>query len=148
VEALLQLRSIRSLRYPARVRPSSSRLSKIYALHAICASHRPCVRSESSFGALPLRAASREHSHPHVASLCSLRTRKERLPSRLTSLQGALEIELSLHTLDPMGGIDILDQGNLVASRAPLSRDDSAVGQEILPYLSNPSSAQRYSQKQ
>lgn len=45
------------------------------------------------------------------------------------------EAELSVDALDTVGGVDVLDHGDLVASGGTLTRDDGGVGKEELPDL-------------
>ena len=43
--------------------------------------------------------------------------------------------ELGVDTLNAVRGVDVLDQGDLVASRGALARDDGGVCKEVLPDL-------------
>ena len=45
------------------------------------------------------------------------------------------QAELRGYAFDPVRGIDVLDQGDLVAGRGALAGDDGRVGEEVLPYL-------------
>ena len=45
------------------------------------------------------------------------------------------EAKLAGDALNPVRGVQILDQDNLVTGSAALARNDSRVGQEILPNL-------------
>ena len=49
--------------------------------------------------------------------------------------QGAGESELRGDSLDPVGGVEVLDQRDLVACGAALTRDDGGIGQKELPDL-------------
>ena len=42
--------------------------------------------------------------------------------------QGTLKAELVGDAFDAVGGVDVLDQGDLVACRGPLAGDDGGVG--------------------
>ena len=66
-------------------------------------------------------------SYPSYSSLLS--------NTHLGGRQGALEAELCRNTLDAMGGVEVLHQRDLVASRRTLARDDRGVGEEELPDL-------------
>lgn len=46
-----------------------------------------------------------------------------------------MEIELGGNTVDAVGRVDVLDQGNLPASSTTLARDDGRVRKEVLPDL-------------
>lgn len=67
--------------------------------------------------------------------LTSLVRRELRLASFLASVESALEAEGSLDPLDPVSRVDVLDERDLVASRAALAGDDGARSKEILPDL-------------
>ena len=40
-----------------------------------------------------------------------------------------------MDTLDSVGGVDVLDERDLIAGGASLAGDDGAVGKEVLPDL-------------
>lgn len=42
---------------------------------------------------------------------------------------------MGLDALDAVGGVDVLDHGDLVAGSGALARDDGGVGEEELPDL-------------
>jgi hypothetical protein len=52
-------------------------------------------------------------------------------------LAGALEAILGVNSLNTVGGVDVLDEGQLPAGSASLAGDDGRVGQEVLPDLRN-----------
>jgi hypothetical protein len=52
-------------------------------------------------------------------------------------LTGALEAVLGVNTLNTVGGVDVLDEGQLPAGSASLAGGDGRVGQEVLPDLRN-----------
>ena len=45
------------------------------------------------------------------------------------------ECVLAWDTFDTVGGVDVLDEGDLVASSGSLTGDDGRVGEEIFPNL-------------
>lgn len=53
------------------------------------------------------------------------------------SLAGALQAVLGVNALNTVGGIDVLDHGELPTGSASLAGDDGRVGQEVLPNLRN-----------
>ena len=64
------------------------------------------------------------------------------IPQAVLPVIGALgrrqrphQAELTGYALYPVCGVDILDQGDLVAGRGALAGDDGRVGEEVLPYL-------------
>jgi hypothetical protein len=56
----------------------------------------------------------------------------------LGSLESAAQAELRVDTLNTVGGVDVLDQHDLVASGTTLTRDDGGRGKEVLPDLYTP----------
>jgi hypothetical protein len=46
-----------------------------------------------------------------------------------------MQVELSGNSFNTVGGVDVLDQGDLVASRCALPGGDGRVGKEIFPDL-------------
>lgn len=71
-----------------------------------------------------LLAQSTSHIPGLVTSHATLRRRKR-----------ARNSELRLDTLDPVRGVDVLDQRDLVAGGGALAGDDGGVGEEELPDL-------------
>lgn len=51
------------------------------------------------------------------------------------SCQRAREAELAGHAFDAVRGVDVLDEGDLVAGCGALAGDDGRVGEEVLPDL-------------
>lgn len=49
--------------------------------------------------------------------------------------EGAREVVLAVDALDAVGGIDVLDAGDLVAGGGALAGDDGRVGEEVFPDL-------------
>ena len=45
------------------------------------------------------------------------------------------QAKLTGYAFYPVRGIDVLDQGDLIASRGALAGDDGRVGEEVFPYL-------------
>ena len=46
-----------------------------------------------------------------------------------------MQAELRGDAFDAVGGVDIFDEGDLVAGGGTLAGDDSRIGEEELPYL-------------
>jgi hypothetical protein len=61
--------------------------------------------------------------------------REALLASGLAGIEGTLQAKLVVNTLNTVGGVDVLDQSDLVASSTTLARGDGAVGEEVLPDL-------------
>ena len=57
------------------------------------------------------------------------------LDTSLTSREGAREVELAGNTVDSVGGVDVLDQGDLVTSCGTLAGSNSCRSKEVLPDL-------------
>jgi hypothetical protein len=55
----------------------------------------------------------------------------------LARFKSTLQTELAVDALDTVGGVDVLDQCQLVAGGTTLSGGDGAVGEEVLPDLYN-----------
>lgn len=53
----------------------------------------------------------------------------------ICSGQRTLEPELVGDAFDAVGGVDVLDHGDLVAACRPLAGDDGGIGEEVFPYL-------------
>lgn len=68
----------------------------------------------------------------HAGLLCH---REARLASLLASIERTLQTKLAIDALNTVRRVDVLDQSDLVASRATLAGDDGAVGKEVFPYL-------------
>jgi hypothetical protein len=59
----------------------------------------------------------------------------EGLDGGLASCESCGQTELSVDTIDTVSGVQVLDQGDLVASCTSLSGNDGGVSQEVLPDL-------------
>ena len=75
-------------------------------------------------------------AHPQPPSSHILNTLLQSLQSLiLTRSQRARQVVLRRNPLNTMRRVDILNHGDLVASRRALAGDDGAVGEEVFPYL-------------
>lgn len=63
------------------------------------------------------------------------RSREEGLASSPARLQSAVQVELGWHAFNAMCRVDVLHQRDLIACCTALARRDSAVSEEVLPYL-------------
>lgn len=99
--------------------------------------HLTCTHIHASalHGHISPGRSSPPNALPDSTSFSSFRSREQVLRRGFASLQRSLEVELRLHALNTMRGVDVLHQRNLVASRGALAGDDGAVGEEVLPYL-------------
>jgi hypothetical protein len=61
--------------------------------------------------------------------------REALLASGLAGVKCTLQAKLAVNTLNTVGGVDVLDKSDLVASSTTLARCDSAVSEEVLPDL-------------
>ena len=79
-------------------------------------------------------------SFPSSPSFANTSSNHVTLLQRLDALvlarrKRARQVVLRGNTLNTVRRVDVLDHGDLVAGRRPLSRDDGAVGEEVFPYL-------------
>jgi hypothetical protein len=100
--------------------------------------HYTRVATESSYAT---EFASHHPAHHKIKRLCWNRydlvlvLGEQRLVGGFAGLKGARERELGVNSLDTMGGVQVLDKGDLVAGCGALARDDGGVGKEKFPDL-------------
>lgn len=76
-----------------------------------------------------------QHLSDLISSVTSNILQAIRCSIDLGCCQGSCQAKLIRNPFYPVRGIDVLDQGDLVASRRALAGDDGRVGKEVLPDL-------------
>jgi hypothetical protein len=100
--------------------------------------HYTRATTDSSYAA---EFASYHPAHHQIKRLCwnqydlVLVLGEQRLVGGFAGLKGPRERELGVNALDTMGGVQVLDKGDLVAGCGALTRDDGGVGEEEFPDL-------------
>lgn len=74
---------------------------------------------------------------PEGGLACYKDSPREQFLSSKGRLKGTRQTKLAINTFDPVGGIDILDKSDLIASGRTLARYDGRPGQEKCPNLNH-----------